>query len=72
MRGLVFGKRTFKEILREPLSYIFCIGFPVVMLVVMTIVNDGIPDESVPGRDRREFFQCVVEAFYCKSVVLRT
>lgn len=46
MRGLVFGKRTFKEILREPLSYIFCIGFPVVMLVVMTIVNDGIPDES--------------------------
>ena len=23
-------------------------------------------------RDRREFFQCVVEAFYCKSVVLRT
>ncbi len=46
MRGLVFGKRTFKEILREPLSYIFCIGFPVVMLVIMTIVNDGIPKES--------------------------
>ena len=28
--------------------------------------------EELPGRDRREFFQCVVEAFYCKSVVLRT
>ena len=34
--------------------------------------HPGKADESVPGRDRREFFQCVVEAFYCKSVVLRT
>lgn len=46
MRSLVFSSRTFKEILRDPLSYIFCIGFPVVMLIVMTIVNDGIPVES--------------------------
>ncbi len=46
MRGLVFSNRTFKEILRDPLSYIFCVGFPIVMLIVMTIVNDGIPIES--------------------------
>ena len=46
MRALVFGNRTFKEILRDPLSYIFCVGFPIVMLIVMSIVNDSIPAES--------------------------
>lgn len=45
MRSLIFAKRTVKEILREPLSYIFCIGFPIVMLVIMTIVNESIPKE---------------------------
>lgn len=46
MRSLVFCNRTMKEILRDPLSYILCLGFPVVMLIIMTIVNDGIPVES--------------------------
>lgn len=41
-----FSKRNFKELLRDPLSYIFCLGFPLVMLVVMTLVNDGIPAEA--------------------------
>lgn len=45
MRALVFGNRTFKEILRDPLSYIFA-WFPIVMLIVMSIVNDSIPAES--------------------------
>lgn len=41
-----FSVRNFKEIIRDPLSYIFCLGFPLVMLFVMTLVNDGIPDEA--------------------------
>jgi len=41
-----FSSRNFKEIIRDPLSYIFCLGFPLVMLVVMTLVNDGIPPET--------------------------
>lgn len=41
-----FSVRNFKEIIREPLSYIFCLGFPLVMLVVMTLVNDSIPAEA--------------------------
>lgn len=32
--------------IRDPLSYIFCLGFPLVMLIVMTLVNDSIPPES--------------------------
>ena len=31
-------KRNLKESVREPLSLVFCIGFPVVMLLVMQII----------------------------------
>ena len=40
MKGLVFAKRTIKEILREPLSYIFCLGFPLLMLLLMSVLNE--------------------------------
>lgn len=45
-RILAFSNRNIKEILRDPLSYIFCLAFPLVMLIVMTIVNDSIPEEA--------------------------
>lgn len=41
-----FAIRNGKEILRDPLSYIFCLGFPLVMLIVMTLVNESIPAEA--------------------------
>ena len=41
-----FTSRNIKEMARDPLSYIFCLGFPVVMLIVMTIVNESIPKEA--------------------------
>lgn len=41
-----FSVRNFKEIVRDPLSYIFCLGFPLVMLIIMTLVNDSIPPEA--------------------------
>lgn len=42
-RTLAFSKRCFKEMIRDPLSYIFCLGFPLVMLIIMTLVNSSIP-----------------------------
>lgn len=45
-RTLLFAGRNAKEILREPLSYLFCLGFPIVMLIVMTVVNESIPPEA--------------------------
>lgn len=45
-RTTAFSSRNFKEIVRDPLSYIFCLGFPLVMLVVMTMVNESIPAEA--------------------------
>lgn len=41
-----FALRNIKELSRDPLSYIFCLGFPLVMLVIMTLVNESIPPEA--------------------------
>lgn len=41
-----FSVRNAKEILRDPLSYIFCLGFPLVMLVIMTLVDRSIPAQA--------------------------
>ena len=35
MKAVLFAKRNFKEILRDPISYIFCAVFPLVLLAVM-------------------------------------
>lgn len=41
-----FAVRNGKEMLRDPLSYLFCVGFPLVMLVVMTLVDRSIPTQA--------------------------
>ncbi len=46
MRAIVFAKRNLKELLRDPLSYIFCLGFPLVMMLIMTAINGMIPPEA--------------------------
>ncbi|MBQ8171316.1 MAG: ABC transporter permease [Oscillospiraceae bacterium] len=45
-RCMAFAIRNLKELLRDPLSYIFCLGFPLIMLVVMSVVNSSIPEEA--------------------------
>ena len=37
MRALIFASRNMKEILRDPMSYVFCLGLPIVMLVVFYV-----------------------------------
>lgn len=46
MRSLVFAGRVGKEIRRDPLSYIFCLGFPIVMLIVMSVLDSSIPPQA--------------------------
>ena len=43
---IAFAWRNAREILRDALSYIFCVGFPLVMLVIMTLVDRSIPKET--------------------------
>lgn len=38
-RGLIFAGRNVKEMTRDPVIYIFCVAFPVAMLVLFVIVN---------------------------------
>lgn len=46
MKSMIFAGRNIKELLRDPLSWIFCLGFPIVMLVIMTVINNSIPAEA--------------------------
>lgn len=41
-----FAWRSGLEMLRDPLSYIFCLGFPLMMLAVMTLVDATIPPQA--------------------------
>lgn len=45
-KTICFAKRNLKEMYRDVLSYIFCLAFPIVMLVIMTLVNESIPKEA--------------------------
>ncbi len=43
MRVVAFSKRCTKEILRDPLNLIFGIGFPVVLLLLLSAIQANIP-----------------------------
>ena len=45
-RTIAFADRNRKEILRDTLSYIFCLAFPIAMLIIMTLVDKSIPKEA--------------------------
>lgn len=42
MRMLAFARRNVREILRDPLSYCFTLGFPLVLLAVFQLVNASV------------------------------
>ncbi len=41
-----FAKRSFLELVRDPLAYVFAVGFPLVMMAAMTVLNESIPPEA--------------------------
>jgi ABC-2 type transport system permease protein len=43
VKTLIFSGRNAKEILREPLNLCFGLGFPLVLLVLLSIINAAIP-----------------------------
>lgn len=43
MRWLTFSKRTAKEILRDPLNLLFGLGFPIVLLVLLSAIQKNVP-----------------------------
>lgn len=55
MRMLTFADRTFKEIIRDPLTVAFGLGFPLVVLLLLTAIQANVPvalfelDKLTPG-----------------------
>ena len=45
MRMLTFAKRCAKEILRDPINLFFGLGFPVVLLLLLSVMQANIPVE---------------------------
>ena len=45
MRMLAFANRNTKEILRDPLNLIFGLGFPIVLLLLLSAIQANIPAE---------------------------
>lgn len=55
MKMLAFAKRNLKEILRDPLTLIFGLGFPGVLILLLSVIQQNIPvslfeiDRLAPG-----------------------
>ncbi len=45
-RSLLFARRVAMELLRDPLSYIFCIGTPTGLMLVFYIIYMSVPEEG--------------------------
>ena len=45
MKTINFAKRCFKEIIRDPLNVIFGLGFPIVLLLLLSAIQKNIPVE---------------------------
>ena len=56
MRMITFANRTFKEIIRDPLTVAFGLGFPLVVLLLLPAIQANVPvalfalDKLTPGR----------------------
>ena len=46
MRILIFAKRNAKEVLRDPINLFFGLGFPLVLLALLSVINGAIPPEA--------------------------
>ena len=55
MRMLTFAKRNLKEILRDPINLVFGLGFPLILLLLLSAIQANVPvnifeiDTLTPG-----------------------
>ena len=43
MKMLTFANRNAKEILRDPLNLAFGLGFPIVLILLLTAIQSNVP-----------------------------
>ncbi len=44
MKLMMFSSRTLKEITRDPISLFFGLAFPIIILLLLTLINQSVPD----------------------------
>ena len=42
MRFTIFTGRNFKEIVRDPMSILMCLGFPVLLIIALALMKESI------------------------------
>ncbi len=42
MKSLIFTKRNIKELVKDPLSLVFCIGLPLVLLTIISVMQKSV------------------------------
>lgn len=72
MRTVVFARRNAKELLRDPISYLFCLGFPLVMLLIMTVLNENISAQANMVIFRIDYLSSGIAVFGLTFVMLFT
>lgn len=45
MKIMIFGSRTMKEIIRDPVSLFFGIAFPIIILLLLMLINRNVPND---------------------------
>lgn len=46
MRIILFAKRNAKEVLRDPINLFFGLGFPLILLALLSVINSAVPPEA--------------------------
>ena len=46
-KALLFTKRNLIEMIRDPMVYIFCVGFPLVMMLLFSIINHYLSQSQI-------------------------
>jgi len=53
MKMMIFAKRCAKEILRDPLTLCFGLGFPLMILLLLHTIQSNIPAALLPSTHLR-------------------
>ena len=48
MKTMIFAARNQKEILRDPLNMSFALGFPLIVLILLSVIGANVPEDIFP------------------------
>ena len=70
MRWFAFTKRTAQEIILDPLTVAFGLGMPVALLLLLTAINNGVPEGYGPDNFKIQYLTPGVNVFAMSFLTL--